>query len=150
MKQTPTIKKAGGCCASYRVRLVGQRWRQQLAYWRDAVRVLSREMIRRIIRRVFCLVWRRSPTLRTHNPLTSNSRAMSFRTGSVRCRTYRGSAIRRRCANRKLSTRTARRRALTRATSSENPFRRPLATRRSGSAADLAPMTRPRIPDCRT
>ena len=56
--------------------------------------------------------------------------------------------IRRRCANLKLSTRTARRKALTRATSRVNPFRRPFATRRR--AADLAPMIRLqyRILDC--
>jgi len=64
---------------------------------------------------------------------------MSFRNGASRCRTYRGSANRKRCAIRKLSARTAPRRALTRATRRENPLRRPLTTE---SAADLAFMIR--------
>jgi hypothetical protein len=52
---------------------------------------------------------------------------------------YSGSANRKRCATRKLSARTAPRRALTRATRRENPLRRPLTTE---SAADLAFMIR--------
>src|SRR5262249_59048803 len=49
----------------------------------------------------------------------------------------------------KSSTRTARRRALTRATSKVNPFRRPLDTlSTSDPAAGLTPMIRPRILGC--
>ena len=102
---------------------------------------LRREMIRRITRKVLRLVWRRSPTLRTHSPLTSNSPATSFRNGASSCRTYSGSANRRRCATRNLSARTAVRRAITRATRWERPFRRPLTTPRTRSAADLALIT---------
>ena len=78
--------------------------------------------------------------LRTHNPLTSNSRPTSFRNGSSRCFKYRPSPIRRRCANLKLSTRTARHRALTRAARYWNPARRPFDTRKSDAATGLAPM----------
>ena len=113
------------------------------------VGILSREMIRRIICKVLRLVWRRSPTLRTHNPLTSNSRAMSFRNGASSCRTYSGSANRRRCATRNLSARTAVRRAITRATRLESPFRRPLTTPRTQSAAELALMNAITNFDCR-
>jgi hypothetical protein len=91
---------------------------------------------------VLRLVRRRSPRLRTQSPLTSNSRATSFRNGASRCRTYTGSANLRRCAIRKLSERTALRRALTRATRRENPLRRPLAAHMTRSAAHLASMTR--------
>jgi hypothetical protein len=97
-------------------------------------------MIRRITRKVLRLVWRRSPTLRTHSPLTSNSPATSFRNGASSCRAYSGSATRRRCATRNLSARTAVRKAITRATKLESPFRRPLTTPRTRSAADSALM----------
>jgi hypothetical protein len=83
--------------------------------------------------------------LRTHNPLTSNSRRTSFRNGSSRCFKYRPSPIRRRCANLILSTRTARRSALTRAARNWSPFRRPPLTRVSNQPTGLARMTRPRI-----
>jgi hypothetical protein len=111
--------------------------------------ILSREMIRRIICKVLRLVRRRSPTLRTHNPLTSNSRAMSFRKGASSCRTYSGSATRKRCATRNLSARTAVRRAITRSTRLESPFRRPLTTPRTRWAADLALMKAITNFDCR-
>jgi hypothetical protein len=90
--------------------------------------------------------------LRTHNPLTSNSRPTSFRNGSSRCFKYRPSPIRRRCANLKLSTRTARHRALTRAARYWNPARRPFDTRKSDAATGLAPMIHPQYPtlDCCT
>src|SRR5262249_18455371 len=85
-------------------------------------------------------VRRRSPMLHTHSPLTSNSRATSFRNGSSRRLKYRPSPIRRRCANLKLSTRTACRRALTRAARNWNPFRRLSDTRENDRAAGLAPI----------
>jgi putative transposase len=52
--------------------------------------------------------------LRTHNPLISNSRAMSSCKRPLRCLKYAESPIRRCCADLKLSRRTARCRALTR------------------------------------
>ncbi len=99
-------------------------------------------MIRRIICKVLRFVWRRSPTLRTQSPLTSNSRATSFRNDPSRCRTYSGSANRRRCAFRKSSERIAIRRAFTRAKRRENPSRRLVATQWTGSTADLVSMIR--------
>jgi hypothetical protein len=99
-------------------------------------------MIRRIICKVLRLVRRRSTTLRTQSPLTSNSRATSPRNDPSRCRTYSGSAKRRRCALRRSSERTAFRSALIRATRRATSFRKPPATQRIGSAADLPSMTR--------
>jgi hypothetical protein len=107
----------------------------------SAINGCSRCMMRRLIRWMFRLVWCRSPMLRTHKPLTSNSRPTSFRNGSSRCFRYRPSPTRRRCANLILSTRTARHRALTRAASNENPFRTPFdALLISDPAPGLAPM----------
>ena len=81
--------------------------------------------MRRLICWMIRLVSRRSPMLRTHNPLTRNSCRTSSRSGmSIRlsCDTR---FIRDRCAKRTLSTRTASRNALTRATRKRSPFRNP-------------------------